>query len=324
MTEYFGLRTVLDPERIVITQSDLAAFKRDRRLWFFRTYLGLQPKYVVSSSPLVLGTLVHAALEQKYRDGVDLLTAYETAVADARAEFEASRTTPFDLPGWTKQAVLGQRMLEGFEEWLADEHIDSDIRTVAVEKLLQVETTYLGSPVVLTGKADLIVQDRISGETLIYDFKTTANLERTIRQAYTTEQLPYYMTLQQALTPDEWVTGAAFYCLLKSQRTARAKPPFYSRTKISYSKEALDTRRSGLHGAITDYVRVVQALHAGTSKPFVHAYPNPGVLQFDRSFDLLLDVIDSGGNVTSMIADRFDQRSPYARYSQTTSLLTED
>lgn len=324
MTEYFGLHTVLDPERITITQSDLAAFKRDRRRWFFRTYLGLQPKTVTSASPLVLGTLVHAALERRYRDGDDVMDAYAEVVEAARAEFESDTRTPFDVPGWTKQATLGQRMLEGFEEWLATEHIDSDVRTVAVEKLLQVETSYLGSPVLLTGKADLIVEDRHSGETLIYDFKTTANLARTIQQAHTTEQLPFYLTLQQATNPEAWVSGAAFYALLKSQRTDRARPPFYARTRVSYSREALAVRRSGIHGAITDYVRVVQALHAGTTKPFVHAYPNPGVLQFDRSYDLLSDVLDSGGNIAGMIAAHFEQRSPYARYTTPTSLLPED
>lgn len=322
MTEYFGLRSVLDPEQIVITQSDLTAFKRDRRLWFLRTYLGLRPKHHATTSPLVLGSLVHAALERRYRDGEDVLAAYEEEVRAAR-DVSMAMTDSFDMPGWSKQAELGRRMLEGYEEWLAAEHIDTDIRTVAVEKLLQIRAEYLGSPVLLTGKADLIVEDRLTGETLIYDFKTTANIARTIEKAHTTEQLPFYMTLQQAIAPDTWVTGAAFYLLLKSQRSARATPPFYHRERVSYSKAGLETRRSGLHGAIRDYVRVVQALNEGTTRPFEHAYPNPDVLQFDHSFDPLVSMINSGGDVRRMIADRYDQTDPYARY-QPRSLLSED
>lgn len=319
--EYFGLRTVLDPDNIVVTQSDLAAFKRDRRLWFFRTYLGLQPIHEPVTSPLILGTLVHGALEFEYRGTRPIMDAYEGLIRASRAYYE-STTPAFDVHGWNKQTELGRLMLEGFIEWRTTEHIDTDIRTVAVEKLLEVHTHYLGSRVTLTGKADLIVQDRLTGETLIYDFKTTNNLERTIKQAHTTEQLPYYLTLQQAIAPTEWVTGAAFYLLLKSRRTARAAPPFYHREKVGFSKAALETRRSGIHGAITDYVRVIQALHEGTPRPFMYAYPNPGVLQFDRAYDRLIDVIDSGGNVAGMIAANFKQASPYARYSM--SLLPDE
>ena len=323
MTEYYGLQTVLDPNNIKITQSDLAAFKRDRRVWFLKTYLGIRPKQEKTSGPLVLGTMVHTALEGRYRYGQDLLEAYDAAVQETHDAYILTEPY-FSEHEWNKQAELGRIMLEGYEEWLDTEHIDSDISTFAVEKLLQVETTYHGIPVTLSGKADHIVRNNLTGELLVYDWKTTNNLERMTRQAHTTDQLPYYMTLQQALEPDEYVAGAAFTMLLKTKRSDRARPPFYRREPVRFTPEALENRQAGIGGAISDYVRVVAQLHDGAANPLRLAYANPGVMSFDRDLDPLIDIMDNGGNVPGVIAALYKQVNPYERYAEKTTSMLDD
>jgi hypothetical protein len=328
VSRYYGVATVLDPAQpLRISQSDLSAFKRDRRIWFLKTYLALRPKYERPIGPLVLGTLTHAALEKMYVDGVDPVLAFALEAEAAKEKYLESGVGGeyFPMDKWDKQCEQGRLMLEGYVEWLDETHADSEIETVAVEKHLEVDAVYLGMPVKLIGKADHIVRDRVTGETLVLDWKTTNNLERMTRQAHTTEQLPYYMTLEAATGDPHPVNGAAFTILLKTMRSARAKPPFYRREPVRYGPEPLARRQAAIHGVITDYVRVVQALHTGVPEPLTHAYPNPGVLQFDSEFEKLIDVIDTGGNVAGMIRDHYQQADPYARYAvPESSFLTDE
>lgn len=323
MTRYYGVDTVLDPERIKITQSDLAAFKRDRRIWFLKTYLGLRPKVESVVGPLTLGTMVHAALEADYKHGHDLIEWYVDH-AKQLGELYAEEVPYFQQDKWDKQAELGRVMLEGYQEWIDADNLDARYKTVDVEKLLEVTTTYLGSTVHLTGKADLIVEDRVTGEMLIFDWKTTANLERTIKQAHYTEQLPYYMTLLAANEPGHRVAGAAFNILLKSKRTARATPPFYHREHVRYGPIPLAARQASIDGTILDYVRTVQALNEGVDQPLRVAYANPGVISFDPGMTPLTDAMDHGERIEGLIAAQFRQIDVYARYAEPESPLLSD
>lgn len=323
MTHYYGLDTVLNPERIKITQSDLATFKRDRRIWFLKTYLGLRPKLETVIGPLELGTIVHAALEAEYKHGHNLLDWYHAHVKKL-GEHYADTVPYFSQEKWDKQAELGRVMLEGYRDWIIDNNLDARYKTIEVEKLLEVDTTYLGSHVHLTGKADLIVQDRVTDELLVFDWKTTANLERTIKQAHYTEQLPFYMTLLAANEPTHQVAGAAFNILLKSKRTARASPPFYHREHVRYGAIPLAARQASIDGTILDYVRTVQALNEGAPEPLRIAYANPGVISFDPGMTPLTDAMDYGERIEGLIAAQFRQIDIYARYAEPESPMLSD
>jgi hypothetical protein len=325
VTRYYGFDTVLDPNDLRISQSDLQAFKRDRRIWFLKTYMGFRPKIERPIGPLVLGTLTHSALEALYVYGADPVDAFAAEAEKAKDKYIEHGPGYFDHNAWNKQCDQGRLMLEGYVEWLDETSADAPYRTLAVEKHLEVEAVYLGQKVRLIGKADHIVEDRFTGETLVFDWKTTNSLERMIRQAHTTEQLPYYMTLEAATGQPHKVGGAAFTVLLKSKRTVNAKPPFYQRELVRYGPGELALKQAGIHGVITDYVRVVQALNTGVPQPLVHAYPNPGVLSFDSDFNMLIDTIDHDGNVAGMLDAHYQQNDPYARYAvPESSFLTDE
>lgn len=320
---YYGVRTVLDPELITVTQSDLSAFIRDRRSWFLGSYLGLKSKSLKATGPLVLGSLVHEALERYYVSDEDLVSAFLDEVHKAEQDLILADRN-YSVYEWNKQAELGRRMCEGFVEWADEHNIDSGIVIEDVERRLEVRTKYDGVPVVLTGKADMVVRDRMSGILSIFDHKTSANIGRTIDQARTTIQLPFYLTLQEATAdPGERVSGAAFTILLKSMRTS-GRGPFYHRERVSYTPRGLTSRRAQIHGAIRDYVRTVVALHEGVREPMEWAYPNHTAPSWvNGSFTLLAEAIDGGDDVTRMISDLFVQRDPYARYRADKSMLVE-
>lgn len=324
MTNYYGLTTVLDPNNIKITQSDLAAYKRDRRVWFLKTYLGIRPKTIDAIGPLTAGTMAHAALEAKYKHGEDMLPWY---LDYARREYENYRKLdPYlQQAAWDSQAELIRVVLEGYEDWIDADNLDAPWETVSVERLLEVQAMIAGHPVLLTGKVDLIMRNRFNNTQRIFDWKTTANIQRTLDQAHKTEQLPYYMTLLMALEPDTRVDGAAFNIMLKSKRTARAKPPFYKRENVGFDRAALAARQASIDGTIVDYVRTVTQLHEGVAEPLRVAYANPGVMNFDRGLNPLIDVMDTGGNVAGIIRSQYQQIDPYSRYSEPESpLLVED
>lgn len=324
MTNYYGIETVLNPALIKITQSDLAAFKRDRRVWFLKTYLGLRPKRVQAVGPLVLGSIVHAALEARYKFGEDMMPWYQAEVQRQGTEF-AALDPYFQWSAWHKQAEQGRIMLEGYVEWIDEGNLDVRYRQWAIEHLLQVHTEYDGTPVVLTGKADMIVRDTLTDELMVWDWKTSAQIDRTVRQAHSTEQLPFYISLLKAQEPTERIGGAAFNILLKSKRTDRAKPPFYHREFVNYDRYALAARQASIDGTIRDYVRVVNELNAGVTEPLRTAYANPGVISFDTDLNSLIDVMDTGGNVTGIIRSQYQQIDPYGRYAEPESpLLVED
>lgn len=320
---YYGVQTVLDPENVTVTQSDLAAFIRDRRSWFLGVYLGLRPLQMRATGPLVLGTLVHNALERFYVADEDLVESFLDEVHEAESGLILADRN-YSVHEWTKQATLGRRMCEGYVEWLDESGVDSGIQVLDVEKRLEVRTTYQGTPVTLTGKADLIVRDRHTQVVKILDHKTSANIGRTIDQARTTIQLPYYLTLQEVTgDPDDRVSGAAFTILLKSMRTS-GRGPYYCREQVTYTPHGLAARRAQIHGAIHDYVRVVNALHDGVDEPMQWAYPNHTAPSWaNGQFRMLSEAIDGGDDVRRMISDFYVQKDPYARYRDEKTMIDD-
>lgn len=319
---YYGVSSVLNPDVVTVTQSDLSAFIRDRRSWFLGSYLGLRSKAFKSTGPLVLGSLIHEAMERYYAWEEDLVEAFMDEVYKAEQTLILADRN-YSVHEWQKQAALGKRMCEGFVEWVEEHNIDSQIRVVDIEKRLEVRTSYDGVPVILTGKADMIVEDRLTGSVSIYDHKTTANLTRTIEQARTTIQLPFYMTLQEATDPGQRVSGAAYTILLKSMRQS-GRGPFYHRERVTYTPHGLAARRSQIHGAIRDYVRVVSTLHEGVKEPMEYAYPNHAAPSWSNSgYRLLAEAIDGGDDVARMIRDLYVQKDPYARYRDEKSMIDD-
>lgn len=310
---------------LVITQSDIASFKNCRRQWFLSTYLGLRPRHDPPMGPLRLGTRVHAALEQYYAYGFDLVAAYLKIVEEELESIHASGII-FDETAWRKEADLGRIMLEGYAQWLEETGADADLETVGVEQKLTHILDIDGTPVELRGKVDHRIRNTFTGENFVVDWKTTANMEALMEQAHTSEQLLTYMFLERCVfkdDPEHRLGGATYTMLRKVKRTGTARPPFYDRIDVRHNEAEIDSYWLKLYGVLSDYIRVVKQLDAGVDHRIV-CYPTPNSSAKWSPFKHVMSMMDDGSRVEDMINDLFVQQDPHERYNTEPADLLSD
>ena len=301
-----------------VSQSDIAAFKADRRDWMLGTYLGLRPKDEPVYGPLRLGTRVHAALERFYGYGHDLVDTYSD-IAEQERESLLKSGIVFDINAWASEAELGRIMCSGYLEWLEETGADSNLEVINAEEKLSHVIDVAGTSVELRGKIDLRAKDTFSGMNIVIDWKTTANMSWLAASAPHSEQLLTYMTLERLTNsdnPDFFLQGARFVMLRKVRRGMRAKPPFYDIIEVHHNATRLRNFYSQLIGTLQDYVRVVNALDSGVDHRTV-AYPNASSHKRWSSFNAVTQMMDDGSNVEMMINDLFNQYDPHERYVET-------
>ena len=300
---------------IRVSQSDLAAFKADRREWYLSSYLGLRAKDEPVYGPLRLGTRVHAALERHYGYGHDLVDAYSEIANEEQTKLLDSGIV-FDITQWQKEADLGRIMLSGYVEWLEETGADRYLEVINAEEKLSYMMDIGGTPVELRGKIDLRAKDTFTGMNLVIDWKTTINMSWLAASAPASEQLLTYMTLERLTNLDKkdfYLQGARYVMLRKVRRTGTAKPPFYDIVEVHHNQERLRNFYTQLLGTLHDYVRVVKALDRGMDHRFV-AYPNAASSKRWSPYTHLTQMIDDGSNAEAMIDDLFVQGDPHDRY----------
>lgn len=322
MVEHLGYRTVhprKDDGTILVSQSDLAAYKANRRFWFLGTYLGLRPKDQPVYGPLQLGTRVHAALERHYGYGHDLVDSYVEIAQEERESLIESGAV-FDLSAWEREADLGRIMLTGYVEWLSETGADSHLEVInAEEKLSHLFTDITPVPVELRGKIDLRAKDTFTGMNLVIDWKTTKNIAALTAEAGQSEQLLTYMLLERLNAtkkddPSYRLQGARFTMLRKVRRGSTAKPPFYDTVEVRHNDTRLRNFYTQMVGTLQDYVRTVQLLDLGVDHRAV-AYPNPASRTTWSPFFNVSTMMDDGSHVEEMLQDLYVQDDPHARYS---------
>lgn len=212
------------------------------------------------------GTLAHLGAAELYRGG------------DWRFMLDEIRKTHESLDGpnpeWTKVFELAVLMVEGFELWLIETGADAGTNVLAIEERLTAYAgRYNGDDVYITGQPDLIVEDTMTGETVIDDWKTVSTLERPATLDIDDQKLTYGWLAEA--NGYERVARFRHTQLKKSKRTARATPPFYARHEVTYSQDQRDIHKVHLSGTIRDMVEAVQKAEAD---PYAHhsvLYPTP-------------------------------------------------
>jgi hypothetical protein len=301
---------------IVCTQSDLVAFKKDRREWMLNSYLGLRLKDKPPTGALILGTRVHNALERYYGYGEDLVEAYDKF---ARAELQALLDSGkiYYEQTWRAEAELGRIMVSGYEDYLAETGVDADLEVVSAEEKLSHVFDINGTQVELRGKIDLRVFNKFTEQYMVADFKTCKTFESFTETAHLSEQLKTYMTLEMLTNldnPDHHLGGAMFIMFRKVKQSRASKPPYYARYEVHHSKARLRGYYQQLLGTLEDYLRVVQALDAGVDHRKV-AYPNPHPFTRYSEYKNAMDMMDDPG-IEDMLHTLYKQYDPHARYSE--------
>lgn len=316
-TTNFGLLPQVRRNPLLVTQSDIAAFKGCRRSWWLGSYLGLSLASEPVVGPLTLGTRVHKAMELYYTDGRPLAEAYVEIAKKELKRLEDSEVL-FDRTEWESENELGRIMLEGYEEWLAETGADSDYEILGAEKRLSHHFDILEVDVELRGKVDIRVRNRVTGARLVVDNKTTAHFSNLAVTAAYNSQLKTYMLLERLADKEhesDWVQGALFNMLRKVKRGVQARPPFYERLEVHHNDAVMRSFYVQTVGVLRDYVSTVKALDAGTD-PNVVAYPTAGAQCRYCPFRAPCLLMDDGSRVDDMIRTLYTQSDPHLRYDE--------
>jgi hypothetical protein len=302
----------LTSEAYRVSNSEIQTFKDCRRKWYFAYYRRLKPKKVKVSGALALGTRVHEALDRHYTSGVDLVKEYTKLL---QTDIEIAEDNWLDVSEVESEGELGRRMLEGYEEWVAEEGIDSDLDMISTEEVLSMPM--LGGEVELQGKLDMRVRRKVDGVRMFRDFKTVAQFSSIEQTAQINEQVLTYMLLEAAQNKEsgERSEGGIFTMLKKVKRSGNARPPFYKQFEVRHNQFTLRNFWEHINGVLGDLMNVKKALDAGTSHHFV-AYPRPsGDCTWKCPFYAICPMADDGSGVEDAIKELYVESDPYDYYA---------
>lgn len=299
-----------------VSNSEVQTFKDCRRRWYLQYVRCLRPKQgETTSSAAHLGTVVHKALFHYYEDGANP----EEVVAQTYNELDT-------LEDVEKQRKLALAMASGYQEWVETEGIDAG-RTVLANELPF--TIKLNEKFTVRGKIDQLYLNEASGSVHVRDFKTVLNFTEPLKYLPLDEQMPTYLSMfvddETPITDDKKdslvgkVPVAATYTMIrKVQRSARAKPPFYYESTITYPKQHRQLFKQRLEGVLWD---MDTQLSRGEELTLTTAYPRPSK---DCSWKCPYMEVCKFANEDSKVAEtllhnEFEQYDPNERYANDTS-----
>jgi hypothetical protein len=296
-----------------LSNSEIQTFKDCRRRWWLTYYRRLQPKYKDTTGALVLGTRIHAALDEYYTNGTPLLEAHANLL---NAEKEILLQDFRDVSELEKEGELGHIMLEGYLQWNEEEGIDADLEMISTEETIVMPM--FNGEVELQGKLDMRVRRKADGVRMFRDFKTVGgSLSDFANLAPMNEQILTYMILEQSKDVNgERSDGGIFTMLKKVRRSAAARPPFYDQIEVRHNIFTLRSFWDRLHGTVTDLMRVRTALDKG-EQPSFHAYPSPSRdCKWKCKFYSVCTLVDDGSAAEQAITEMFVEADPYAYYGE--------
>lgn len=144
-----------------------------------------------------------------------------------------------------------------------------------------------------------------------------SNFGDYLKYAFFSEQLRHYTLLERILYPEDKLDGGIYNVLKKVKRTGTAKPPFYERVEVRFSKKDIDSFWIRLTGTVRDIMRTRDELDAGVDDRFV-AYPTQkmGWECGTCPFFQMCAMMDDGSDYEEYVKDHFVQIDPNARYNE--------
>jgi len=299
---------------IRLSNSELQTFKDCRRRWWLTYYRRLQPRNRDMTGALAFGSRVHAALDNHYAKGLNLIQAHaELVEVDRKLLLENFQ----DTQQLEQEAEMGRIMLEGYEQWVEEEGIDAELEVISTEETI-IAPLFNGE-VELQGKLDMRVRRKADGVRMFRDFKTVGgSLSDFANLAPMNEQVLTYMLLESTKRDEaERSEGGIFTMLKKVKRTANARPPFYDQIEIRHNVFTMRSFWNRIHGTISDLMNVRKALDTGAEHAFV-AYPHPTRdCKWKCQFFAICPMFDDGSAVEQALSDSYEVADPYAYYETT-------
>lgn len=320
-----------------ISNSELQTWKRCRRKWWLAWYRELSLRVETLVGVRSVGDRVHRALQRWYvPDGqprVDPRDALERVIVEDWTRISASaRAQGFDdeereralAREFAASTNLERAMVEGYVQWLEETGADAELRVTASETPLAAQVNLHDEPgnddertVTIIGKLDVRVTRVTDDVRLFLDHKTVGDLKSPAVTLPQNEQMLHYHLLEWLASEDgeQRCDGALYNMLRRSQRTARATPPFYDRVEVRHNRFELESYRRRLLAASRDVLDAVDRLDRGESHLDV-AYPSPrGDCRWDCDFFAVCNLLDDGSaGADDMISALYHRTDPRDRY----------
>jgi transcriptional regulator with XRE-family HTH domain len=259
--------TITLPEGRLISNGELATYKRCKRKWWLGWYRHLVLKRERPEGARAIGSWCHAALERKYvphgEVSEDPRDALERVLTDVYTRFVSMTEDPEELDRFKKDADLARAMIEGYVQWLAETGADEGLVVIAPEQILwaPLDDVVYPEPVFIIGKLDVRVHRASDGARLFIEHKTVPDLTSPIKTIHQKPQPLHYMLLERAQGDgDEHVAGVLYNMLRKVRRTERAQPPFYQRVEVRHNDHELQSHKLHTRATAIDMLRTEQDL----------------------------------------------------------------
>lgn len=299
---------------MLISNSEIQTFKHCRRKWYLSYYRGLQKVEV--EGPLALGTRVHLALSKYYSpNGTPDMAFFAYQASVSEDVYKALHPEKFE-----KEAKLGQIMLEGYFEWVAETGVDSGLEIIEAESEIEYRFQVWGQWVTFLAKRDLIGIDHNYGERRFFmDHKTCQSLENPLLDL--DEQVMTYAMIQKLTVPGDPVQFAFWNMLRKVLRTSRSNPPYYNREQLEISETMLRNHWNKTVGVIGDIMETRKKLDLGVDHrqacyPTVSSRCNWGC-----QFRPVCGMFDDDSYPEEMLSQLYVKSAPYSRYERKGELV---
>jgi hypothetical protein len=187
-------------------------------------------------------------------------------------------------------------------EWKETEGLDAGMELISAEQHVELYLENLNA--VIHGYLDQIWSRDHDGATLFRDWKTAKDFSAE-KYLPNDEQTKIYQMILKVLR-DERVDGAQYMILKKSQRTARAQPPFYKMIEARHNTDELRAMWHQMTGVLEEMITIRQKL---MTKEVPHqrlVYPNyTKDCSWDCPFAEYCSMFDDGSNVEGLIKEHF-------------------
>lgn len=302
--------------RLTVSHSELAAWARCPRRWYFGTYLGwgLDPETAPATGTALLGTRLHLALEASEGHGVPALPALGW-IYDRAAEEH-----PGEEAEVAKERDMAFAILEGFLEWSEEEGYNAGYEIVATEREESVDLPFLdweSGDFRLVAKLDVLIRRAEDGAIRFRDYKSVGTLSKANGLLRDTQMRTYSMIqalLAKADPSAPRPDGGQYVMLLRSKRTARAKGPFYQVVEFDYNRNDLNATWMRVRSIASGIADARRRLNRGEDHHVV-AYPVPGeYCEWACPFNRVCHLADDGSHLEAALAGNYVQVDPMARY----------
>lgn len=308
---------------VPVSYSSLKQWASCPRAGYLGNYLQLQRIDQPRTGAMPFGTRVHTALELFNNSGwtVEPVKIWRKLMDREWDIAQDSGQMPWNLE---KEDKLGFAILEGFWNWLEEEHVFAKWRIVHIEHKL---ATSIEIPlpdgrlvdIILKGKLDIVEQRLSDGAIFAGDYKTVGDLsETTISSRIAESQGPLYtILLRNQEDTSTWVAGFVLIMLRKVLRSARSNPPYYQRIELPYSNAKLDSAYRNIMAEATQVLDTIDRLDNGAHHLDVAPYRPSWQCQSCPFKNPCQEMQD--GNIAGadrMLDDLYVVGDPMARYTE--------